>query len=57
MTGYLPDIPALSLFTYRTSVGLAELLGIKPVDFPGDHGGFLGAPAPFADRLRDALAR
>ena len=70
-TRYLPDIPALSagnvvvgigqdsghLVTYRTSVALAELLGIKPVDFPGDHGGFLGAPAPFADRLREVLAR
>jgi len=70
-TRYLPDIPALSacnvvvgtgedsghLVTYRTSVALADLLGVKPVDFPGDHGGFLGAPAPFADRLREVLAR
>ena len=70
-TRYLPDIAALSagnlvvgigedsghLVTYRTSVALAELLGIKPVDFPGDHGGFLGSPAPFADRLRQAFAR
>jgi hypothetical protein len=67
---YLPDIPALSagkvvvgigedsghLITYRTSVALAELLGVKPLDFPGDHGGFLGAPAEFADRLRELLS-
>jgi pimeloyl-ACP methyl ester carboxylesterase len=70
-TRYLPDIPALpksrvvvgigedsgSLVTYRTSVALAELLGVKPVEFPGDHGGFLGAPEQFADRLREILAR
>ena len=66
---YLPDIPALSasnvvvgigedsgnLITYRTSVALAEMLGTKPVDFPGDHAGFLGAPVEFADRLRRVL--
>jgi pimeloyl-ACP methyl ester carboxylesterase len=70
-TRYLPDIPALSasnvvigigeesghLVTYRTSVALADLLGIKPVNFPGDHGAFLGAPEQFADRLREVLAR
>lgn len=66
---YLPDLPALSagnvvigigedsgrLVTYRTSVALADRLGITPVTFPGDHGGFLGAPTPFADRLREVL--
>jgi hypothetical protein len=70
-TRYSPDIPALAagnvvvgigensghLVTYRTSVALAELLGIKPVDFPGDHAGFLGAPVEFAGRLREVLAR
>ena len=69
-TRYSPDIPALAagnvvvgigedsghLVTYRTSVALAELLGIKPVDFPGDHGGFLAAPVEFADRLREFLS-
>lgn len=69
-TGYLPDVAALRaacvvvgigvdsrrLLTYRTSTALAELLGTAPVDFPGDHGGFMGAPGPFADRLRQVLA-
>ncbi len=40
------------LVTSRTSAALAELLGVEPVDFPGDHGGFIGAPGTFADRLR-----
>ena len=40
------------LLTYRTSVALCERLGSQPVEFPGDHGGFLGAPAEFADILR-----
>jgi pimeloyl-ACP methyl ester carboxylesterase len=70
-TRYLPDIDALktsssrvvigigadsgSLLTYRTSVALCDLLGSTPVEFPGDHGGFLGAPTEFADTLRTAL--
>jgi len=70
-TRYLPDIDALKgspsrvvvgigvdsgrLITYRTSVALCELLGITPVEFPGDHGGFLGAPTEFADTLRTVL--
>ena len=29
------------LTTYRTSMALAELLGTTPVEFPGEHGGFL----------------
>lgn len=72
-TRYLPDIDALKsspsrvvvgigvdsgrLLTYRTSVALCELLGITPVEFPGDHGGFLGAPTEFADTLRTVLGR
>jgi len=71
-TRYLPDIDALKtsssrvvigigadsgqLLTYRTSTTLAELLGSSPVEFPGDHGGFLGAPTEFADTLRQALS-
>jgi pimeloyl-ACP methyl ester carboxylesterase len=43
------------LVTLRTSAGLAELLGTEPVEFPGDHGGFIGAPTEFADTLRSAL--
>jgi hypothetical protein len=44
------------LITYRTSIALAELLGVPPVEFPGDHGGFMSSPAEFADTLRAALA-
>jgi pimeloyl-ACP methyl ester carboxylesterase len=70
-TGYLPDIDALKngptrvvvgigvdsarLLTYRTSVALAEVLSVAPVEFPGDHGGFMGAPTEFADVLRNVL--
>jgi pimeloyl-ACP methyl ester carboxylesterase len=68
---YLPDIDALKngatrvvvgvgvdsgrLLTYRTSVALAEALGVAPVEFPGDHGGFMGAPSEFAEVLRTVL--
>jgi pimeloyl-ACP methyl ester carboxylesterase len=69
---YVPDIEALKsspsrivigigvdsgkLLTYRTSTTLAELLGSAPAEFPGDHGGFMGAPVEFADTLRRVLA-
>jgi pimeloyl-ACP methyl ester carboxylesterase len=69
---YLPDVAALTrgpagvvvgigvasggLITYRTSVALADRLGMRPVEFPGDHGGFLSAPGEFAEVLRAALA-
>ncbi|MEU4259191.1 alpha/beta hydrolase [Streptomyces fradiae] len=68
---YVPDIPALTggptrvvvgvgaasagLLTYPTSMALAELLGTTPVEFPGDHGGFLGQPEEFAGTLRRVL--
>lgn len=39
----------------RTSVALAELLGVEPTRFPGDHIGFVGDPAAFAARLREVL--
>jgi pimeloyl-ACP methyl ester carboxylesterase len=71
-TRYLPDIDALKngpsrvvigigadsgrLLTYQTSVALYGLLGSTPVEFPGDHGGFLGAPTDFAETLRQVLA-
>ncbi|TMR90726.1 alpha/beta fold hydrolase [Nonomuraea basaltis] len=71
-TRYVPEVAALTagparvlvgigagsgnLVTYRTSVALAESLGTPPVEFPGDHGGFLGQPAECADVLRKALA-
>ena len=70
-TQYLPDVEALKasasrvvvgigvdsgrLLTHRTSTTLAELLGSTPVEFPGDHGGFIDAPAEFADSLRQVL--
>jgi pimeloyl-ACP methyl ester carboxylesterase len=71
-TRYLPDIAALRaaparivvgigaasghLLTYRTSTALAERLGTRPAEFPGDHGGFIGQPAGFADVVRKVLA-
>jgi pimeloyl-ACP methyl ester carboxylesterase len=71
-TRYTPDIAALTagparvvigigadsggLSTYRTSVALADLLGTPPVEFPGDHGGFMGLPVEFAEVLRKVLA-
>jgi pimeloyl-ACP methyl ester carboxylesterase len=69
---YVPDVAALKtgaerivvgigadsgqLVTHRTSTALSGLLGAAPVEFPGDHGGFIGAPGSFADRLREVLA-
>ncbi|MEU5432239.1 alpha/beta hydrolase [Streptomyces sp. NPDC020719] len=71
-TRHLPDIAALTagparvvvgigadsraLVTYRTSIALAELIGTPPVEFPGDHGGFVGRPKEFAEVLRQVLA-
>ena len=70
-TQYHPDIEALKagpsrvivgigadsggLLTYRTSTALAELLGSAPVEFPGDHGGFLASPTEFARLLSKVL--
>jgi pimeloyl-ACP methyl ester carboxylesterase len=72
-TRYLPDVAALRasstevlvgigvdsghLLTHRTSTALCGLLGSSPVEFPGDHGGFIAAPDAFADRIREVLAR
>jgi pimeloyl-ACP methyl ester carboxylesterase len=71
-TRYLPDVAALRasptnvligigvdsghLLTHRTSNALGELLGSSPVEFPGDHGGFIAVPVAFADRVREVLA-
>ena len=71
-TRYLPDVAGLRassteilvgigvdssrLLTHRTSNALCELLGGAPVEFPGGHGGFIEAPAAFADRVREVLA-
>jgi hypothetical protein len=44
-----------ALLTHRTSTALTERLGTEPVEFPGDHGGFTGQPAEFAEVLRKVL--
>ncbi|MFJ6673103.1 alpha/beta fold hydrolase [Actinosynnema sp. NPDC091369] len=41
----------------RTSLALAEGLGIEPTRFPGGHIGFVEDPARFAVRLREVLDR
>jgi hypothetical protein len=64
---HVPDMPALTagpgrvvvgvgtdsqaLVTHRTSAALAELLGVEPAVFPGDHGGFMAPPVEFARTL------
>lgn len=40
---------------YRVAVALAERLGTRVVDFPGDHGGFGSHPEEFAVRLHESL--
>jgi pimeloyl-ACP methyl ester carboxylesterase len=64
---YRPDVDALrsgqvvvgigegsaGQITDRTSVALAEKLGIEPVPFPGDHGGY----GPHADTFAQTLRR
>ena len=44
-----------TLLTDATSRATAELLGCELAMFPGGHGGFIEAPAAFADRLREVL--
>jgi len=69
-TTYVPDLEALRasrvivgigaesepLITHGTSMALCRRLGVGPVIFPGDHGGFMSAPGEFADALRAVLA-
>ena len=71
-TRYVPDVAALTagparvvigvgaesgpLLTHRTSTELARRLGTPPVEFPGEHGGFITHPREFADVLRKVLA-
>jgi hypothetical protein len=78
VSGYRPDVDALAaaptriviavgeesqdVFTGRTSVATAELLGQQATVFPSHHGGFLGGefgyagqPEAFARRLRAVL--
>lgn len=61
-------VPAVSAtgegtMAYRGGAALAAVLGIEPVVFPGDHGGFAtnewspnNDPAAFAAKLREVLA-
>ena len=78
VSGYSPDAEALAtaptrvviavgeesegMFTGRTAVATAELLGQRATVFPSHHGGFLGGefgyagqPEAFARKLRDVL--
>jgi pimeloyl-ACP methyl ester carboxylesterase len=78
ITAYRPDVAALAsaptrvviavgaesqgLLTGRTSVAVAEALGVEATVFPSNHGGFLGGefgqrgePEAFAARLREVL--
>ncbi|GAA0950218.1 alpha/beta hydrolase [Nonomuraea longicatena] len=71
-TRYVPDVAALTagparvvvglgkesgkLDTFDTSKALAEVLGTQTVEFPGDHGGFIGETEDFAATLRKVLA-
>jgi pimeloyl-ACP methyl ester carboxylesterase len=78
VSGYRPDADALAasstriviavgeesegVFTGRTSVAAAELLGQEATVFPSHHGGFLGGefgyagqPEAFAKKLREVL--
>jgi pimeloyl-ACP methyl ester carboxylesterase len=78
VSSYRPDVDALaaaptrvmiavgaeseSVFTGRTAVATAELLGQQATVFPSHHGGFLGGefgyagqPEAFASKLRDVL--
>jgi pimeloyl-ACP methyl ester carboxylesterase len=72
ITRHVPDIDALRSSStrivvgrgttsagqqaHRTATELAARLGTPPVDFPGDHGGFIGDPEAFAEVLRRTLA-
>jgi pimeloyl-ACP methyl ester carboxylesterase len=79
VSGYRPDFDALAasptriviavgeesmgLFTGRTSIATAELLGQQATMFPSHHGGFMGGefgypgqPEAFARKLREVLS-
>lgn len=70
-TAFQPDVQALKAaqtrivvgvggtskgqLAHRTGLALAEKLGVDPVVFPGDHGGFMGQPGEFAQALQEVL--
>ena len=69
---YVPDVEALRTcscrivpavgeesegqLAHRGGLGLARALGVQPVVFAGDHGGFAGRPAEFSTKLLQVLA-
>jgi pimeloyl-ACP methyl ester carboxylesterase len=71
-TRFQPDLPALRAaptrivigvgetskgqLAHRTGVAFAEAFGVEPVEFPGDHGGFVGLSEPFSRVLKQVLA-
>jgi pimeloyl-ACP methyl ester carboxylesterase len=71
-TGYRPDLAALAAsstrivvgvgaqskgqLAHRTGVALAEHLAVSPVEFPGDHGGFMFYPREFGEVLDGVLS-
>ena len=67
-TGSTRIVPAAGVasdgeMAHRGAEAVAERLGIEPVSFPGDHGGFfggehgqIGEPDAFAAKLREVLA-
>jgi pimeloyl-ACP methyl ester carboxylesterase len=71
-TGFRPDLEALRAaptrivvgvgetsqgqLAHRTGVAFAQWFGTTPVEFPGDHGGFMPLAEPFGKTLRDQLA-
>jgi pimeloyl-ACP methyl ester carboxylesterase len=40
---------------HRTGQAVAAALGVEPVVFPGDHGGFIGQSSNFAEKLHEVL--
>jgi hypothetical protein len=71
ITGYVPDIAVLRSVSTRivvaigqtsrgqvahsAALALADQLGLPPVEFPDDHGGFLSDAPAFAHTLRELL--
>jgi pimeloyl-ACP methyl ester carboxylesterase len=41
---------------HRTGVAFAEAFGVEPIEFPGDHGGFMSHSEPFSRVLKQVLA-
>lgn len=71
ISSYRPDLDALRTtsthivvaggttsrgqLAHRTAMALAEQLGTRLMDFPGDHSGFAGEPEAFAEVLQSVL--